>query len=265
MTPFEEFLSKALPALGLHPAAFRRRNVRRRVTRRMESVGIHEFSAYLLHLRKTPAEREALRSVLAVTISRFYRNRRAWEILSGEALLPLAGRGSAASAWVAGCASGEEAYTLRILWEELPGEKPPLSILATDSDEICLRRAAEGRYPASSVREVPRQVAERYFLEEKGCCLLRADVLRSVELRRHDLMREDPPGTFDLVFCRNSAFTYFHPARRAAVARSIASCLPPGGILMLGRTEKLPAEAGAWFAPLFPADNIFERLPGDTT
>ena len=261
MTPFETFLSEALPPLGLHPAAFRRRGVRRRVTRRMESLGIHDYLAYLRFLRGAPSERDALRSVLTVTISRFYRNRVAWETLSREVLLPLAGRKRPVRAWSAGCASGEEAYSLGIAWEELPGRKPPISVLASEVDSACLRRAAEGVYSESSIREVPRQVAERYFRKENGRFRLSAKVILSVELRRHDLLREEPPGRFDIVLCRNAAFTYFHPPRRIEVARRIAACLPTGGVLMLGRTEKLPAEAGAWFSPLSLSANIHARRP----
>ena len=262
MTDLETFLAEALPLFGLSPTALRRRNIRRRVMNRMESHGIHDFRAYLSLLRRDPSEREELRPLLTVTISRFFRNRRVFETLSRHVLPPLAAKGRPVRAWSAGCASGEEAFTLRILWEELPGPKPSLFLLATDMDENCLARAREGRYPESSLREIPRSMAERYFHKEEGGYRLREVVVRSAEFQKHDLLRDPPPGVFDLVLCRNTAFTYFDAPRRITVAEAIASVLSPGGILVIGRTEKLPPpQAAEWFTPAFPRDNIHRRLP----
>ncbi len=260
MTDFETFLSEALPPLGLAPAALIRRNIRRRVMRRMETQGVHDFHAYLSLLRRNPAEWDALRPLLTVTISRFFRNRRVFETLARHVLSPLAAKGKPARAWSAGCASGEEAYTLRILWEGLPGENPVLTILATDIDDACLQRAGEGLYPESSLREVPRPIVEKYFRKEEGRFRLREDIIRSVEFRNHDLQRNPPPGAFDLVLCRNAAFTYFAIPRRIAVTGEIAKAVSPDGFLVIGRTEKLPREAAAWFGPAFPKENIFRFL-----
>ena len=266
MTDFETFLAEALPFFGLSPPALRRRNIRRRVMKQMESQGIHDFRAYLSFLRRDLSEREALRPLLTVTISRFFRNRRVFDTLSRQVLPPLAAKGQPIRAWSAGCASGEEAFTLRILWEELPGPKPSLFLLATDVDESCLARAREGRYPESSLREVPRSTEERYFRREGEGYRLPEVVVRSVEFRKHDLLRNFPPGNFDLVLCRNTAFTYFDVPRRAAVTEAIASVLPPRGILVIGRTEKLPPQAAEWFTPAFPRDNIHHRaLPYSIT
>lgn len=257
---FEAFLDEILPSLGLFPPALRRRNIRRRITRRMESRGIHDFRSYLSLLRGDPGEWGFLRPLLTVTISRFFRNRRVFEALAGHVLPSLAAKGNPVRAWSAGCASGEEAFSLRILWEELSGRKPSLSILATDIDEDCLERAGEGLYPGSSLREVPGGIAERYFREEGGRHRLREDVVRSVTFRRHDLLCDPPPGDFDLVLCRNVAFTYFNCPRRIATAEALASAVPPGGWLVLGRTEKLPREAASWFFRACPALSIYRRL-----
>lgn len=259
MTDFERFLAEALPSLGLSPTALRRRNIRRRVMQRMASLGVHDFQVYLALLRITPGEREALRPLLTVTISRFFRNRKVFDTLARHILAPLSAKGSPARAWSAGCASGEEAFTLRILWEELPAPRPLLSILATDVDEACLGRAAAGLYSESSLREVPGPIAEKYFLREEGKYRLREDVVRSVTFQRHDLLFEPPPGVFDIILCRNAAFTYFAPGRRMEIAESIASALPPGGALVLGRTEKLPPGTSAWFTPARPRGAIYLR------
>lgn len=257
---FEAFLDDLLPSLGLSPPALKRRNIRRRITRRMESLGVHDLRAYLSLLRAVRSEQEAVGALLTVTVSRFFRNREVFESVAREVLSPLVVRGKPASAWSAGCASGEEAFTLRILWDNLPGRKPDLSILATDIDEECLRRAGEGLYPESSLREVPGKISGKYFREDGGRYRLREDIVRSVVFRKHDLLREAPPGKFDLVLCRNAAFTYFAVPRRVAIAAAIASSIPPGGCLVLGRTERLPPEASTWFLPQQSARSIYCRL-----
>jgi len=105
---------------------------------------------------------------------------------------------------------------------------------------------------------------ENHFREEEGRFRLREDVVRSVTFRDHDLMGNPPSGAFHLVLCRNAAFTYFALPRRVPVAGAIASVLSPGGFLVIGRTEALPLEAAAWFAPSFPQFNIFARLGSET-
>src|SRR5659263_66711 len=175
---FDAFLAEALPPIGLSPSAYRRRNIKRRIVRRMESVGIHEFHRYLF--------------------------------LSREILPRLAEKGQPV-AWSAGCASGEEPYSVRIAWEEMLGEKPGLALLATDIDPVSLERAEAGSYPESSLRELPDPLRRKYFRREGNSYRICEGVRHSVQFRKLDLLRDPSPGRFDLILCRNAAFTYFGP------------------------------------------------------
>ncbi len=260
---YESFLEAALPPLGLDPKTHRRRSLRRRVIRRMESVGLREFPAYLDRLRRDPREREILRGLLPVTVSRFFRNGRTFRVLRETVLPMLAARSEPVRAWSAGCASGEEAYSVRIAWNELEGTRPPLELVGTDVDDEVLSRAAVGVYPASSLREVPPVLRSKYFApsREPPGEILAERIRRSVNFLRHDLLCDDPPGRFALVLCRNAAFTYFAPSRRIVVAVRMAESLDPGGYLVLGRTERLPPEALDRFEEAFPAERIYRRRP----
>lgn len=253
---FEAFLAEALPPIGLSPVAYRRRNIRRRIVRRMESAGIHEFHRYMDRLRRDPEELSALRAILVVTISRFFRNARVFRFLSSE-ILPRLAENSRPVAWSAGCASGEEPYSVRMAWEEMPGEKPGLLLLATDVDPACLERAEAGWYPESSLRELPPDFRRKYFTREGNLYRVCEAVRRSVEFRRLDLLCDPPPGRFDLILCRNAAFTYFGPGERLGVARAFAEALREGGHLVIGRTESLPGETAGLFEPVFPAGKIY--------
>ena len=259
---FDAFLSEVLPPIGLSPTAYRRRNVKRRIVRRMESAGIHDFPHYRDLVRRDPAEQEILRSLLVVTVSRFFRNRTVFQVLSREVLPRLAAKGTPAAIWSAGCAAGEEPYSLRIAWEELPGEKPPLRLLATDVDPLSLERAAAGSYPESSLREVPDALRRKYFEREGGSYRVREEARRSVSFRKMDLLRDGSPGRFGLILCRNAAFTYFGPDQRLTVAAMLGKSLEEGGYLALGRTEALPKETADLFEPAFPAERIYRRRAG---
>jgi len=258
---FDEFLSEVLPPFGLCPSAHRRRNIRRRIVRRMESAGIHEFPRYRDLVQRDSSEREALRSILVVTISRFFRNARLFQVLSREILPRLAAKGTPAALWSAGCASGEEPYSLRIAWDELPGEKPPLLLLATDIDPATLERAEAGLYPQSSLREVPEALRKRYFVREGDSYRVSDEVKRSVSFRRMDLLRDGSPGRFGLILCRNAAFTYFGLDQRLSAAEMFAASLEAEGYLVLGRTERLPENAAELFEPAFPADRVYRVRP----
>ncbi len=261
---YEAFLEEALPPLGLDPRAHRRRGLRRRVVRRMESLGAREFPAYLERIREDPGEREVLRGLLTVTISRFFRNARVFRVLRETVLPRLAARKGPVRAWSAGCASGEEAYSVRIAWEEMAGEKPALVLIGTDLDGEVFSRAERGVYPESSLREIPRELLPKYFTPSRDPpgALLDERIRRSVTFLRHDLLRDDPPGRFALILCRNAAFTYFSRPLRIAAAERFAQALEPGGYLVLGRTEGLPPEAVGRFEAAAPAERIFRKRPG---
>ena len=257
---FDAFLSEALPPIGLSPSAYRRRNIKKRIVRRMESAGIHEFHRYLDLVRRDPEELEALRSILVVTISRFFRNAKVFHDLSRE-ILPRMAKKIQPIAWSAGCASGEEPYSVCIAWEELPVEKPGLVLLATDVDPVSLERAEAGSYPESSLRELPAAFRSRYFRREGNSYRICEAVRRSVRFKKLDLLRDPPPGRFDLILCRNAAFTYFSPEKRLAVAGTFAAALWEGGYLVIGRTESLPREALDLFELVLPDGRIYRLRP----
>ena len=257
---FDAFLSEALPPIGLSPSAYRRRNIKRRIVQRMESAGIHEFHRYLDLVRRDPEELEVLRSILVVTISRFFRNAKVFHFLSRE-ILPRLAEKSQPVAWSAGCASGEEPYSVRIAWKEMPADKPGLALFATDADPVSLERAEAGSYPESSLWELPAALRRKYFRQEGNSYRICEAVRRSVQFRKLDLMRDPSPGRYDLILCRNAAFTYFRPEKRLAVAGMFAAALREGGYLVIGRTESLPRETADLFEPVFPAGRIYRLRP----
>lgn len=242
-----EFLQWALPRLGMRWPGFRRvrGQVCKRLRRRMAELGLAELTEYRALLETRPREWRRLDGLCRISVSRFYRDQGVWRTLKREILPRLAERTKVRGdrklrIWSAGCASGEEPYTLALLFvfgETLSGRWP--EILATDADPYLLERARRACYPASSLRDLPeswRAAFERF--DDEHC--LRADYRTPVRFLRQDIRHASPEGRFDLIMCRNLVFTYFEIAMQAAIAGHLVERLVAGGMLLLGIHESLP-------------------------
>jgi chemotaxis protein methyltransferase CheR len=247
------FLQWALPRLGLRWQGFRkvRRQVCRRVSRRIAEVGLTEADGYRAYLEGNDAEWDVLAGLCRVTISRFWRDRAVFEALRDVVLPDL---GPTVSAWSAGCASGEEPYSLVLA---AAGAGVEIHIVATDVDPALLERARRASYGESSLRDLPGDLRARAFDDGR----LRPEYHDSVEFIRHDVRHGAPGGPFDVALCRNLVFTYFADELQREVGRHLARSLRAGGALVVGVHEALPEglnELEPW--PLAPG--VYRYRPG---
>ncbi len=226
-----------------------RKGVKKRVRRHMERLGCGTLDGYLRKMAASdPAARAVCERCLRVTISRFFRDRGLWEHLRERLLPEMPERfPEGVTAWSAGCANGEEPYTLSMIWEDLTAadpSAPELEILATDVDDTCLERAGAGRYPMSSLKEVPERLKTQWFRKIPGGGQWQVDGrLRSrIRWQVHDLL-DPPPHVFQMVFLRNNLLTYYRGDRMETAFRRIVTALAPGGLLILGAHER-PPETG---------------------
>ena len=251
----DELLRWALPQRGLRWRGFRRnrRQVYRRLHGRIAALELPDVVAYRRFLEDHPEEWPELDRLCRVTISRFGRDREMWTALVDDVLPRLAREvsGPVVRAWSAGCGAGEEPYTLVIAWAvEMAPHAPAVGIdvLATDIDTVQLRRAEVGCFPSGALRELPDPWRVAAFDERDGEARLR-DPLRAVRFTHHDLKTAPPSGPFDLVLCRNLAFSYFDEPMQRAVTDSFRAVLRTGGVLVVGADECLP-DGALGFAPL---------------
>jgi chemotaxis protein methyltransferase CheR len=260
------FLQWALPRLDLRWSGFRkvRSQVCKRIKRRMRDIGIKRFAAYRARLENDAEEWRVLDGLCNITISRFYRDRGVFDILRTDILPLIAARAveenRPARCWSAGCASGEEPFTLKILWEFDIAPRfggLGMEIVATDIDEIMLGRAEKGFYPRGSLRELPEEFVEAAFDAADDSLCLRPPYRQGVTFLRQDLRSEAPEGLFDLILCRNTAFTYFVPPLQQQVLDRFVARLGRPGWIVLGMHETLP-EHGHDLAPLPHARAVFE-------
>lgn len=261
------FLQWALPRLGLRWPGFRkvRRQVRKRLARRLGTLGLPTLAAYRARLADDPAEWQVLDGLCRITISRFYRDRAVFDALARQVLPALAvraaGDGRPVRCWSAGCASGEEAYSLKMLWDLDLGEAeraPGLEVTGTDAGDDLLARARRGCYAPGSLKDVPAHWRAQAFEARDGLFCVRARHRAGVRFVRQDLRHRAPEGPFDLVLCRNLAFTYFEPELQAAVLARIAGAMAAGGYLAIGNHERLPHAHG--FAPVTGAPCLHRRV-----
>jgi len=262
---FEEFLREAAPLLGLQWRPFRKRNIKRKVERRIAEIGLSYFEEYLLRVKKDPTEQNRLSKVLTVTISRFFRDQEVFNTIEAS-LIPAIIRDRDADdlkIWSIGCASGEEPYSLSILWKEKFEKIWPqihFSIFATDIDEKLLKRAEEGRYKKSSLKEVSDDALKGYFKMDNGFYIVDQSVRKCIEFKRHDIIHEESFSGMDMVFCRNLAFTYFSKQSQMDVLKKIARSLRENGYLVIGKDESLPLTYPTLFVPTHPTEKIYKRF-----
>jgi chemotaxis protein methyltransferase CheR len=254
-------LQWALPLLRLRWQGFRRvrRQVCRRIARRIEALGLDGAVAYRERVASDAAERAVLDGLCRIAISRFYRDRTVFDRLRDEVLPELAVRAGLGDeqelrCWSAGCASGEEPYTLSVLFRLSVQPRFPgldLRLVAT--------------YAASTLRELPAPWRREAFALRGGEWCLRPEFREGVELRRQDIREHMPEGPFELVLCRNLAFTYFDELLQREVLAKLARRLMPGGFLVIGGRESLPGPAPAFEAaggrpPIFRRTTLTETL-----
>jgi chemotaxis methyl-accepting protein methylase len=219
----------------------------RRLAVRMRARGSDTYRAYLDVLRYDPAELDALLVVLTINLSYFFRDKAVFDALCHAILSPLAAERSRAgqeslAIWSAGCASGEEPYSLAMILKDLLGpalDQWTVRIHATDLDAAALAHARRGVYKASSFQDLEAGFVDRYFVRRGNAYVLQAAVRRLVSLRQQDLNTPPPLSHYDLILCRN-VLIYFAREHQERIVRHLLTHLRPGGYLVLGMMEMLP-------------------------
>lgn len=261
------FLQWALPHLHMRWPGYRKVHgqVCKRLGRRLEELNLPDLKNYRMHLENNPLEWHILDSICRITISRFYRNQGVYNSLRAEVfptLIAIACRQSDTilSCWCIGAASGEEPYSISLLWElsGLKKQGTDLQILATEIDQHMINRARNGCYPPSSMRELPPAMLTRAFTRHDKQFCLKEKYKKRVQFLQQDIRNEAPDSAFHLILCRNLVFTYFSRELQEETARKILERLRPGGILVIGSHEGLPPSLQG-LVPWLQGRSIYRR------
>ena len=252
---------------GFDLGHYKDRCIKRRIAARIRKLGCAGPDDYLARLRDDTGEVDALLAALSIHVSQFFRNPATFRVLERQILPQLVenarrqGRREV-RLWSAGCAGGEEPYSLALLLEDLLPVDLTATIEATDVSPAVLERARQGLYEAQRLAEVPPPVLERYFQGEGASYRLREEIRRQVRFAPLDLLAAAPYPRADLILCRN-VLIYFSRQEQEQVLRRFATALLPGGALVLGRAETLCGDSRSLFHVEFPAERIYRLADSD--
>ncbi len=251
-----------LAGRGFDLDGYKDRCIKRRIAARIRSLGCNSADEYLQLLTEHESEQEELIEALTIHVSQFFRNPTTFAYLEAEILPALIrkrrGEGEL-RIWSAGCAGGEEPYSIALLCDELCGPLDQVSILGTDVSADILKRARKGLYEAHRLVEVPEPVLIEYFSLEGIRYQLNSRIRSKVRFFRHDILRDRPFHRVDMILCRNMLI-YFSRQEQERILVSLADALVPGGLLVLGRAETLVSESREVFTCINPAERIYQKV-----
>jgi two-component system CheB/CheR fusion protein len=266
--PFDVLLDYLKRARGFDFTGYKRAGLERRIAKRMASVEIDSHLEYKDYLEMHPEEFAFLFNTILINVTAFFRDVPTWNYLASAvvpAMLESIGDGEPVRVWCAGCASGEETYTMAMVLAEALGEEHYLErvkIYATDIDEEALNEARHAIYSAKAVESVPPALRERYFERTELRYAFRKDLRRTVIFGRNDLVQDAPISRIDLLSCRNTLM-YFNAETQSRILNRLHFALNDGGFLYLGKSEMLIAHADL-FRPVDLQRRVFSKVARST-
>jgi two-component system, chemotaxis family, CheB/CheR fusion protein len=262
---FETLLEFLRQARGFDFTGYKRSSLKRRVRKQMQSHEIQNFSDYLDYLQVHPEEFLPLFNTILINVTSFFRDELAWQYLKSNVLPRLINEkeeNKPIRIWSAGCASGEEAYTLAIIMAEALGiEKfrQRVKIYATDVDDEALNLARHASYSSRSLETFSQELREQFFELAGREFVFRPDLRRTVIFGRHDLVQDAPISRLDLLVCRNTLM-YFNAEVQSRILNRFHFALNETGVLFLGKAEMLLTHANL-FTPISLQHRIFRPVP----
>jgi len=249
---------------GFDFTGYKRSTIQRRVAKRMAGVGADRYDDYVDYLELHAEEFAELFNTLLINTTGFFRDPQTWDFLAEEIapqLLATRAPDSPIRVWCAGCASGEEPYTVAMVLAGVMGDpafRERVKIYATDVDEEALDQARHGAYLPRQIEDVPPDALERFFERTDQRYVFRKDLRRSVIFGRNDLVQDAPISRIDLLVCRNTLM-YFTAETQSQILRRFHFALDDDGYLLLGKSEMLITHTDL-FAPVELKRRVFRKV-----
>lgn len=262
--PGFELLKRVITeSIGFNCEQYKEAHFKRRINVRVRATNSESYEEYLKLLKKNSVEHEDLFTALTINVSEFFRNPETFGVIEKE-VIPFLIKSRSNSLvksiriWSAGCATGEEAYSLAILMHRVLGrdfDRYRISIIGTDIDNLSLEKAQKGIYRENVLKNVDASIRESYFVRQ-GETYQVSDQLRSmIHFKRHDMISESSTNRFDLIICRN-VMIYFKKEIKEQLQLNFHQALNRGGFFVIGKAETLLGTASNRFKPY----NTRERL-----
>jgi chemotaxis protein methyltransferase CheR len=248
---------------------YKDRCIRRRIAKRLRCCKVADVASYLKRLEMDRDELDTLLATISIHVSQFFRNPDTYRILEQKILPDLCRRARATgrtelTLWSAGCASGEEPYSLALLIDDMNVRDLKINILATDVSQPVLDAARCGIFEALRLKEVPPEVLDKYFHEDNGHYQLIERIRNQVEFRQQNIMTASDYPPADLILCRN-VMIYFTRVEQERILSRFAATLPEHGALVLGRSETMTGDIRRYYQSEFPVERVFRRTADPVT
>ncbi|MBW4491448.1 MAG: PAS domain-containing protein [Trichocoleus desertorum ATA4-8-CV12] len=262
---FEALLNYIKRSRGFDFTGYKRSSLIRRVNKRMQVVGIEGYSTYLDYLEVHPDEFNHLFNTLLINVTSFFRDRSTWEYIASDIIsriLTLKKARDPIRVWSAGCASGQEAYTIAMVIAQIIGMeqfRERVKIYATDVDEEALNQARQATYLERELEGLSPEEIELFFEQSNNSYSFRKELRRSVIFGRHDLIQDAPISKIDLLICRNTLM-YFNADTQARIIARFHFALRDHGFLCLGKAEMLLTYSNV-FTPIELKRRVFTKVP----
>lgn len=222
---------------GIDLSLYKEAQMKRRLTSLYEKRGFRNFKEYFQALQNDKALLDEFLDRMTINVSEFYRNAVRWNVLEQKIFPKLLERSKRLKIWSAACSTGEEPYSLAMVLSNLVPLRD-ISIYATDLDKGVLERAKVGLYGERSLKEVPKQIKDKYFIREGQFYQVVDEIKKTVTFQQHNLLDDRYDTNYDLIVCRN-VMIYFTEEAKEQIYMNFSKSLRPGGILFVGSTEQI--------------------------
>ena len=251
---------------GLNLRQYKPNYLKRRIGVRMRATGCGDYLQYHQYVKQNRDECKRLINDLTINVTEFFRDPDVYAVIRKQVIPQLVhykreNRAFSLRAWSAGCATGEEPYSLSMLFQEaLAREEDPhswmLRITATDLDDKALLKARMGSY--EEVKMPPGMILEDYFIREGEKYAVKDEVKRPVRFLLLDIMQHPPLRHLDLILCRN-VLIYFEREKQHIILETFHQCLRPGGFLVLGKSEAILGMTESGLAPFSRRERVYRK------
>ncbi len=261
---FESLLDYLKRSRGFDFTGYKRASLRRRMDKRLQTLGISGYSGYTDYLEVHPDEFVLLFNTVLINVTTFFRDAASWDYLSSEIIPRILASKTPEEPirlWSAGCASGQEPYSLAMALAETMGidaVRDRVKIYATDVDEEALTQARAASYSAREVQSVPPALLAKYFDQEESRYVFNKELRRALIFGRHDLLQDAPISRIDLLACRNTVM-YFNAEVQSGILSRFHFAIRDGGFLFLGKAEMIFSHTSL-FLPLDLRRRVFVKI-----
>jgi chemotaxis protein methyltransferase CheR len=259
-------LAKVADERGLDLTQYRCPYVERRIAARLRALNLHTYRQYSKLLDSSPEEYAKLLDALTINVTDFFRDPPVYQLFRTQVVPEIIERKTRSRhrmirVWSAGCATGEEPYSLAMSFLSALGRNAPafmLTVVATDLDPNAMAKARKAEYDLAKLKHIPKTDQLRFCDVSKDKFRIKPEVTNHVKFRSLNLFTDEPIHVVDVIFCRN-VFIYFTREQQARVLAGFAESLTRGGYMVLGRSEKLAPSVAPLFELVSGRDRVYRR------